>query len=97
MGRGEVHRGFCWENLREGDHLEDPDLKRKNNIKTDLREVEYGGTAWIDLEQDRDRFGWAGYVARLGRGAMHTGFWWENLSEGDHLEDSGVEERIILK
>jgi hypothetical protein len=22
-GRGEVHRGFWWGNLREGDHLED--------------------------------------------------------------------------
>ena len=24
MGRGEVHRGFWWGNLRERDHLEDP-------------------------------------------------------------------------
>jgi hypothetical protein len=24
MGRGKVHRGLSWENLREGDHLEDP-------------------------------------------------------------------------
>jgi hypothetical protein len=22
--RGEVHTGFCWGDLREGDHLEDP-------------------------------------------------------------------------
>jgi hypothetical protein len=25
-----------------------------------------------------------------------TGFWWENLKEGDHWEDPGVDERIIL-
>ena len=28
---------------------------------------------------------------------MHTGFWWGNLREGDHLEDSGVDGRIIVK
>jgi len=24
---------------------------------------------------------WAGRVARMGRGEMYTGFWWENLKE----------------
>ena len=28
---------------------------------------------------------------------MHSGFWWENLSEVDHLEDPGIGGRIILK
>ena len=28
---------------------------------------------------------------------MHTGFWWENLRERDHLEEPGVGGRIILK
>jgi hypothetical protein len=28
---------------------------------------------------------------------LRTGFWWENLRKGDHLEDLGVDERIILK
>ena len=28
---------------------------------------------------------------------MHTGFWWGNLRDGDHLEDRGIVERIILK
>jgi hypothetical protein len=28
---------------------------------------------------------------------MHTGFRWENLREGDHLEDLGIDERVILK
>jgi len=28
---------------------------------------------------------------------VHTGVWWGNLKEGDHPEDPGVDERIILR
>ena len=28
---------------------------------------------------------------------MCTGFWWGNLRERDHLEDKGVDGRIILR
>jgi hypothetical protein len=28
---------------------------------------------------------------------VHTGFRWEDLREGDHLEDPGLDGRIILK
>jgi len=31
------------------------------------------------------------------RGEVHTGFWWGDLREGDHLEDQGVDGSIILK
>ena len=27
---------------------------------------------------------------------MHTGLYWENLREGDHWEDQGIDGRIIL-
>jgi hypothetical protein len=37
------------------------------------------------------------YSTDWGRGVMHAGFWWGRLREGDHLEDIGVDGRIILK
>ena len=30
-------------------------------------------------------------------GEMNSGFWWENQRERGHLEDPGVDGRIILK
>ena len=32
-----------------------------------------------------------------GRGDVCTGFWWVNLRDRDHLEDPGLDERMILK
>jgi hypothetical protein len=43
------------------------------------------------------RIRWAGHVARMGRGGVHTIFWWGYLREGDHLETQGVDGRTILK
>jgi hypothetical protein len=31
------------------------------------------------------------------RGKMHTGFWWKNVREGDHLEDPDVDVSKILQ
>jgi len=28
---------------------------------------------------------------------VYTGFWWGNLRDEDHLEDAGVDGRIILR
>ena len=35
------------------------------------------------------------HVARVGRGKAYAGFWWRNLRERDHLEDPGVDGKII--
>jgi hypothetical protein len=32
-----------------------------------------------------------------GRREVHTGFWWGDPREGDHLGDPGVDGRIILR
>jgi hypothetical protein len=33
----------------------------------------------------------------MGKREVHTGIWWGDLREGDHLGDPGVDCRIILK
>jgi hypothetical protein len=33
----------------------------------------------------------------MGKRDVHTGFWWGDLREADHLGDPGADGRIILK
>jgi hypothetical protein len=32
-----------------------------------------------------------------GRGEVYTGFWWGKLRDRDHLEDPGIDGRIIIR
>jgi hypothetical protein len=49
--RGEVHTGFWWRDMKEGDNLEDLGIRWEHNIKIDLQEWGWGGTDWTDLAQ----------------------------------------------
>ena len=43
------------------------------------------------------RMRWAGHVMRMGKRYAYTKFWWGNRRERDHLEDPGIDGRIILR
>jgi hypothetical protein len=60
MGRGEAYTGFCWRNLRERDHLEDPGLDGRIFLRYIFRDISSGngmwGMDWIELAQDREKW-----------------------------------------
>jgi len=33
----------------------------------------------------------------MGRGEVHSGFWWGNLLERDNFEDLGADKKVISK
>jgi hypothetical protein len=43
------------------------------------------------------RVRWVGNVACMGEKKNAEGFWWRDLKGRDHLEDMGIDGRIILK
>jgi hypothetical protein len=51
-GRGEVHAGFWWKNLRESDHLEDAGIDGMIILKWMFRKSDRGRDC-IDLAQSR--------------------------------------------
>jgi hypothetical protein len=54
-GGEEMHIGFWRGNLREGDHLEDPDVDGRTILKWIFERWD-GGMDWIDLAKDIDRW-----------------------------------------
>ena len=51
-----AYTGFWWGNLRERDHLEDPDVDGRIILRWIFRKWDGGGMDWIELAQDRDRW-----------------------------------------
>ena len=47
--RGDVRRGFCWGNLREGDHFENSDVDGRIRLKWILEKWDgaWTGSIWI--------------------------------------------------
>ena len=58
----ELHTGFWWENLREGEHLRGPGVDGRIILKLIIVKKD-GSTNWIDLAQDRDS--WRAVVTAL--------------------------------
>jgi hypothetical protein len=54
MGRREVYTWYCWESLREKNHLEEPGLDVEIILKWIIRKC-FGGMHWIEVAQGRDR------------------------------------------
>ena len=54
-GKGEVHKGFWWENLKERDHLEELGVNGRIKLKFLFKNWN-GGMDWIDLTQHRERY-----------------------------------------
>jgi len=51
-GRGEVYIGFWWGNLRESDHLEDPDVDGRIILRWIFRKRDVGlwtGLNWLRI------------------------------------------------
>jgi hypothetical protein len=55
MGKRDVHTGFWWGDLMEGDHLGDPGVDGRIILKWIFKKWD-GGIDWIELSQDRDRW-----------------------------------------
>jgi len=51
-GRREIYTGFCWGNLRERDHLEDPDIDGRIILIWIFRKWDVGawtGSIWLRI------------------------------------------------
>ena len=55
-GRGELHRGLWWGNLRERDHLEDLGIDGRIILRWIFRKWDVGWMDWIDVAQDSDKW-----------------------------------------
>jgi hypothetical protein len=53
VGKREMHTGFSWGDLREGDKLGDPGVDGRTILKWIFKEWD-GGMDWIELAQYRD-------------------------------------------
>jgi hypothetical protein len=54
--REEASTGFWWGNLRERDHLGDPDIDGRIILRWVVRKWDVGCMDWIKLAQDKDRW-----------------------------------------
>jgi hypothetical protein len=77
----------------QGDEVTEESIKLHHEDLNDLY-----SSLYISRVIKSGRMRWAGHVARMveNRGVC-AGFWWGNLRKRDHLEDPGLDGRIILR
>jgi hypothetical protein len=63
----------------------------QNSIQEEINNKLMSGNACYHSVHEK------GEACSMHEGEVHTGFWWGNLRERDHLEDSDVDGRIILR
>jgi hypothetical protein len=56
MGEMRMHIGYWWGSQQEKRPPRRPRRRWVDDIKTDLRDIGWGGMNWIDLAQDRDQW-----------------------------------------
>jgi hypothetical protein len=56
MGSSEMHIGYWWGKPEGKRPLGRPRRRWVDNIKIDLREIEWDGMDWTDLYQDRNKW-----------------------------------------
>jgi hypothetical protein len=97
--------------LREGHRLKAFENRVLKRIFGPKREEVIGGSRKMHNEQlhnlycsqnliimiKSSRMRWVWHVACTGIKGMHTGFWWESQTEGDHSEDLDACERITFR
>ena len=77
-------------------------VAKRDEVTGDWRKMHNGElydtySSNIIRENKSRRIRWAAYVERMRKGEVHVEFWVGNLRERDHLEDTGVDGRIIFK
>jgi hypothetical protein len=73
----------------------DVDLDRRNVLNRLGSSIDLHCSSDVIRVIKSRRMRWVGHVA--GMGESRGVFWWGNLRETDHMEDPGVDERIILR
>ena len=72
-------------------------LRRTVVSKRDDVTGEWSGLHKVLYPSNKEEWDWKGMLHVWKTGYVHTGFWWADLRERDHLEDLSIDGRITLK